>query len=68
MSKHPDDIGEAKAAALAQALKNMREIMDTPLHRELNTMKARIAFREFSDLMMAGFSEEQALKLCQKGG
>ena len=61
-----DDAKEAKAAALAQTLRAAKLEMETPLQRELEALKARITFQRFCNLMTAGFSEDQAIRLLRK--
>jgi hypothetical protein len=49
---------------LAQHIKNLRENM--PALLENAELQAKLTFRQYASLVMAGFTEAQALELCKK--
>lgn len=59
-----EDKREQERAALAQAVRNLRE--NLPALFELETLQAQITRKKFLALVAEGFSEQQALELCRK--
>lgn len=59
-----DDKRETERAALAQAVRNLRE--NLPALLELDELQARLTRKKFLALVSQGFTEAQALELCKK--
>lgn len=55
---------DQNAADFAMAVKAIRE--NIIAHCEFQTLNARIAYAKYKALVEQGFTEEQALKLCEK--
>jgi hypothetical protein len=55
--------GEKEQVEIAQVLRRYRENM--PALMEFQRLKAQLTREKFNALVRAGFTEEQALKLCQ---